>query len=169
MHTFTEIVDRCAAFTLETLRQTEMSIVAELQISSSTSLVKSLQMLQLQKAISAVGMFSMFEASLQDGLGCKDGFLEAKTILEREGETLLVQRLSDFRLAINVLKHGQGRSFEELVKKTIDLPFKINQQDNFFCEGDLSEVSTLIEVDDAFVRNCAHVIYEVSAVINRNL
>jgi hypothetical protein len=37
-------------------------------------------MLQLQKAISAVGMFSLFEAMLQDGLECSDGFREAHAI-----------------------------------------------------------------------------------------
>ena len=37
----------------------------------------------------------------------------------------------------------------------------------FFAEGDVSEVSTLIEVDDAFVLRCAEVIRDISDVIRR--
>lgn len=167
MHTFTELVDRCSAFTLDALSQAERKLEEDLQNSAATSLVKSLQMVQLQKAILAVGMFSMFEAILQDGLGCKDGFIEAKEILRCEDETVLYKRFSDLQLAINVLKHGRGHSYDELVKN-IELPFRIKQPyEVFFCEGDVSEVSTLIEVDDAFVRNCAQVICEVSSIIKR--
>ena len=125
-------------------------------------------MVQLQKAISTVGMFSMFEAILQDGLGCEDGFREAKVILERENEMSLKERFSDLQLAINVLKHGRGYSYEQLVKKSAELPFKIKQPDEmFFYEGDVSEVVTLILVDDAFVMNCVQVIQDVSTAIKK--
>lgn len=168
MHTFTELVDRCTTFTLYALSEAEKKLVEELQNSAATSLVKSLQMVQLQRAISAVGMYSMFEAILQDGLGCKDGFKEAKNILDRTGEISLKDRLSDLQLAINVLKHGRGRSYDELIAKSAELSFRIKQPgEHFFCEGDVSEVSTLIEVDDAFVRSCAEVISAVSVAIKK--
>lgn len=167
MHTFTELADRCAEFTLDALNQAETRLAEELHAGAATPLVKSIQILQLQRAILAVGMFSMFEAILQDGLDCKDGFIEAKKILRSEDETLLNKRFSDFQLAINVLKHGRGHSYNELIR-SLELPFRIKQPNEvFFCEGDVSEVSTLIEVDDAFVRNCAQVIYEVSGIIKR--
>lgn len=86
MHSFTELVDRCATFTLETLRAANEKTVNALQASGATSLVKTLQMIQLQKAILAVGMFSLFEASLQDGLKCRNGFGEAAKVLDDEGE-----------------------------------------------------------------------------------
>lgn len=53
-----------------------------LQTSAAMRLVKALQMFQLQKAISAVGIFLLFEAMLQDGLECSDGFREAEEILK---------------------------------------------------------------------------------------
>jgi hypothetical protein len=168
MHTFTELVDRCTVFTLDALNEAKRKLVDELQASAATSPVKSLQVVQLQKAISAVGMFSMFEAILQDELSCKNGFLKAKEILAHEGEIVLSERFNDLQLAINVLKHGRGRSYNELAAKSSGLPFRIKQPgEYFFCEGDVSEVATLIEVDDAFVRGCAQVINEVSVVINR--
>lgn len=42
-------------------------------------------MLQLQKSIYAVGLFSIFEAHLQCGLRCQNGFKEAKKRLEDAG------------------------------------------------------------------------------------
>jgi hypothetical protein len=168
MHSFTELIDRCTTFTLETLREANERTIEALQTSSATSLVKTLQMIQLQKAILAVGMFSIFEASLQEGLSCSNGFGEAKKILDNEGELDMKERFDDLFLAVNVLKHGRGYSYDALVAKADVLPFRIKLPDeSFFSEGDVSEVSTLIEVDDAFVQLCGNVISDVSEVVRR--
>ncbi len=168
MHSFTELVDRCATFTLETLREANERTIEALETSGATSLVKTRQMIKLQKAILAVGMFSIFEANLQDGLGCTNGFAEAKKILDDKGELNAKERFDDLYLAINVLKHGRGRSYDALVAKAKTLPFRIKLPDeSFFFEGDISEVSTLVEVDDAFVQHCGNVISDVSEVIRR--
>lgn len=168
MHSFTELIDHCATFTLEALREANERTVDALQRSGATSLVKTLQMIQLQKAILAVGMFSLFEASLRDSLNCGSGFNEAAKALGEEGEHDLKERFDDLVLAINVLKHGRGRSYSALVAKAKTLPFRVKLPgESFFFEGDVSEVSTLIEVDDAFVQRCGDVINEVSEVIRR--
>ncbi|MFL9928638.1 hypothetical protein P0D88_05040 [Paraburkholderia sp. RL18-103-BIB-C] len=110
----------------------------------------------------------MFEAILQDGLNCTDGFREAAQILDNEGEAALKERFEDLQMAINVLKHGKGRSYNALVAKAGNLRFRMKMPDEaFFAEGDVTEVSTLIEVDDAFVLRCAEVIRVVSDVIRR--
>lgn len=168
MHNFTELVDSCTNFTLETLREVNERTIEALQTSSATSLVKTLQMIQLQKAILAIGMFSIFEANLQEGLNCRNGFDEAKKILADEGELYMKERFDDFSQAINVLKHGRGRSYDALAAKAETLPFKIKLLDeSFFFEGDVSEVLTLVEVDDAFVQRCSSVISDVSGIIRR--
>ena len=168
MQGFAELVDQCAAFTLDAVREANERTIEALQTSGATSLVKALQTMQLQKAILAVGMFSMFEASMQDGLNCKDGFGEVAGILAREESLALLERFGDLCLAINVLKHGRGRSYEALVTKAANLPFRVRMPgEAFFFEGDVSEVSTLIEVDDGFVLSCAEVIREVSQTIRR--
>ncbi len=126
-------------------------------------------MISLQKAILAVGMFSQFEASLQDGLNCSDGFKEAQKILAEDGNIVLMQRFSDHYLAVNVLKHGRGRSYDALVARASDLPFRVKLPgEAFFFEGDVSEVSTLVEADDAFVISCAEVIREVSDAVSKS-
>jgi hypothetical protein len=168
MHSFTELVDRCTAFTLDTLRETNDKTIEQLQQSGATSLVKTLQMVNLQKTILAVGMFSIFEANLQEKLSCSNGFSEAKKILENEGELELKECFDDLCLAINVLKHGYGRSYDSLVAKAQSLPFRIKLPgESFFFEGNLSEVSTLIEVNDEFVQHCSKVISDVSKLIER--
>ncbi|MFA5215968.1 hypothetical protein [Sulfuricurvum sp.] len=168
MHSFTDLVDRCTTFTLETLREANERTIEALQTSSATSLVKTLQMIQLQKAILAIGMFSIFEAKLQDCLNCYNGFSEAKNILADQGELHMKERFNDLYLAVNVLKHGRGGSYDALVTKAESLPFRIKLPDeSFFLEGDASEVFTLIKVDDAFVQHCSSVISDVSGVIRR--
>lgn len=168
MHQFNELVDRSTAFTLNALREVNERTVEALQHSGATSLVKTLQMIQIQKVAFAVGMFSIFEAALQDGLNCSDGFKEAMRILDDEGELVLKQLLNELCLAVNVLKHGRGRSYDALVAKASLLPFRVKLPgERFFCEGDVSEVSTLIEVDDSFVQSCADVIRKVSVEIKK--
>jgi hypothetical protein len=120
-------------------------------------------MIQLQKAIIAIGMFSLFDSILQEGLSCRNGFEKAKTILVQNGKINLYYRFNDFICAINVLKHGRGKSYDTLVEKSGLLPFRIKlPRESFFDEGDITEVSTLIEVDDKFVLNCAELIEQVS-------
>src|SRR5262249_7533887 len=97
MHTFTELVARCTAFTLAALKEASERTADALQTSAATPLVKTLQMLQLQKAILAVGMFSLFEANLQGGLNCSDGFRAATDILDRERQTVLKERFNEER------------------------------------------------------------------------
>ncbi|HRN46449.1 MAG TPA: hypothetical protein PKW69_00335 [Niabella sp.] len=165
---FDDLAYRSTSFTLNALEELNSKIMDELQTSASTISVKNLQMIQLQKAIIAIGMFSLFESILQTGLNCRNGFEEAKKVLFQCGKTELHSRFEDFISAINVLKHGKGRSYNDLVTKSNTLPFKIKLPDeNFFDEGDVSEISTLVEVNDKFVLDCAELIEQVSKEIRR--
>lgn len=167
MHAFPELIDRCTAFTLQALEEAQGRTIESLQTSGATTLVKTLQMVQLQKVVSAVGMFSIFDALLQDRLECTDGFKEADAILDCAGAVRLKEHFGLLKLAINVLKHGEGRSYNELLGKAA-LPFNMKKPgEDFFDEGDVSEVQTLIEVDDAFVINCSTTIRAVTEVIQK--
>lgn len=166
MHDFSDLVRRGIAFNLSALEVARTQVIDAMQTSAATPLVKAAQMIQLQKAIYAVGMFSMFDAILQDRLQCVDGFKEVGVLLEANGASQLKERFADLQLAINVLKHGKGRSYDALVQKAADLPFRIKLPgEAFFDEGDVAEVSTLVEVDDAFLLLCAEVIHEVSVSV----
>lgn len=168
MHRFADLVDGCTALTLRSLGEVSEKVLAELEHSGATRLVVALQTVQLQKAIVAVGMFSMFEATLQNGLNYANGFREADEILRQSGEDGLRARFSDLLLAINVLKHGRGPSYDKLVSKADSLSFRVKLPgEGFFSEGDVSEVWTLVEVDESFLLGCSDVIREVSEAIGR--
>ena len=169
MHSFPELIDRCTIFTLGALKEVEKKTLEALQTSKATSLVKTLQMIRLEKAILAVGIFSLFEAILQDRLKCSDGFVEAKNILKHEGDSILLSRFIDLELAINALKHGRGRSYNALVEKdggSLNASVK-SASDHFFDEGDVSEISTLIDVDEKFLYSCVEIISQVSGAIRK--
>jgi len=168
MHEFTELIYRCTSFSLDSLNRANDEIIKEMESSSETILVKNLQMINLHRAILAVGMFSIFEAHLQDNLNCENGFSEAKKILNQAGEKDIQECFNYLILAVNVLKHGRGRSYDELLKRSNQLPFRVKLQDEYvFDEGDVSEISTLVEVNDAFVELCSKSIEEVSNVVRQ--
>lgn len=170
MHSFSELVNLSCRFTLANLKEVEGNIMEELQTSAATPLVKALQMTRLVKVIFAVGVFSIFEAHLQNSLNCKNGFKEAKKILLQAGDTILSEQFSDIVLAINALKHGKGVSYNALIGKcggTLTSQVK-HPSDHFFDEGDLSEVSTLVDVDEKFIERCVEVIEKVLITIQAN-
>ncbi|MGR6808235.1 hypothetical protein ACU6VI_18285 (plasmid) [Sphaerotilus natans] len=153
--------------TLNALDVAWKSTADELQNSAGTCRIKGLQMVQLQKAISAVGMFAMFDAEIQKRLQCKDGFAEANQRLAAAGNAELRDLFFRLQQAVNVLKHGRGRSYDALVAVADKLPFRVKLPDeDFFNEGDVSEISTMIEVNDAFVQLCVDVINQVTTALN---
>jgi hypothetical protein len=161
-------VNRSTNFALVTLKQAEDEVIEALQTSGATRQVKNLQMIQLHRAVIAVGIFSLFESIVQDRLECDNGFVAVRECLECEGEVDLGKLFSLFVYAINVLKHGRGRSYDALVAMGTDLPFRIRRPgEDFFFEGDVSEVATLVEVDDRFVRECTDLITQVTGVITK--
>jgi len=169
MHSFSELIGNCAGFTLSALKEVEDKSIEALQTSGATPPVKALQMVRLEKVILAVGIFSMFEAILQDRLNCKNGFAEAKSILKQSSNTELLSRFSDLELAINALKHGRGRSYHALIAKNGgSLNSRIKPPDeHFFLEGDVSEITTLIDVNDNFIHSCVEIIKQVSEEIEK--
>ena len=129
MHPFSDLIESSALMALSALNSTQQQIHSELQTSARTPLVKTLQAVALSKTVLAVGIFSIFEALLQDGLKCTDGFREASAILDAEGETALREAFGGLILVINVLKRGHGRSYQTLAAKVSTLSSLSNSPD----------------------------------------
>ena len=82
MHAFdTDLLPMCVHFTLSHSRAVQARVHEELQTSARTPLVKALQMLRLQRAILATGMFSLFESVLQGQTGWDQPFTRLKEYL----------------------------------------------------------------------------------------
>lgn len=165
MHEFDDLICRSTSFTLNALKKLEN----EIKISDpSINHIKSLQMIQLQKSIIVIGLFSLSESILQNRLNCSNGFKTSKSILKKTGKLDLLDRFNDFYCAINVLKHGEGKCYNYLLERQKTLPFKVKKPDeDFFSEGDVSEVSTLIKVDNKFVLDCAELIKDFFSEIKK--
>jgi hypothetical protein len=128
-----------------------------------------LRLIRLQGAVLSIGMFSLFESLLQTHMGWPQPFDQLPKYLKDHKEDALANVFGDYQLAVNVLKHGRGRSYDQLLAKSANLEFKIKPEGGpFFHEGDVSEVDILIDVDDRFVRGCAALIERVSSVLRSN-
>ncbi len=162
MHNFNELIQYSTSFNLTSINKETKNLYRNLTTNANTSNIKMLQMIELQKVIISIGMFSMFDAIVQNELNCKNGFKRINEILIDKNEIELQNSFQDLSMAINVLKHGKGRSYESLLKRIDSLKFKIKKYDEiFFDEGDISELNTLIKVDDEFVLYCSDVIHKV--------
>tara|TARA_B100000678_G_C17994081_1_gene416171 strand:- start:51 stop:581 length:531 start_codon:yes stop_codon:yes gene_type:complete len=157
------LIEGCVA-SMKTLIEDTRVQIEELMKTHPTSVhIKNLQSLNLQYAVTAVGIFSIFEADLQRELEADDGFRAVRALLIERDESELLERFDLFKHAINVLKHGAGRSYDALRQFDGSLPFLLKSSDQeSFDEGDCTEIDTLILADDEFVSNCAEIVYQVS-------
>jgi hypothetical protein len=164
--TDTELLTACADFTLQHTHEAEQQTFKELETSGATRLVNALRIFRLQRAILSVGMFSMFEALLQSKLNWTQPFAQLDNYLRKHGKPELASAFTDYRLAVNVLKHGEGKSHKELLARADKLEFKVRAPgDHFHEEGDVSDVGILIDADDNFVHRCAELVEAASEVI----
>ncbi|HGN1011813.1 TPA: hypothetical protein ACKR1B_002739 [Pseudomonas aeruginosa] len=167
MHNFHELTNRCSAFTLQSLAMAQEHIISLLDLRGETILVKNMQAIQLQRVIFVVGMFSIFEANIQDRFNCKNGFKMIRDILNDKSEEGLRETFEYIYSAINALKHGRGRSYDFLLENYERLPFLIKKPgEEFFMEGDVSEVRSLVYVDDNFIRLCGDTIQKISNLLD---
>jgi hypothetical protein len=168
--TDTQLFSACATFTLQHTHEAEQETLKELETSGATRLVNALRVFRLQRAILAVGMFSMFEALLQSKLKWTEPFNQLDDCLRKHDKHHLAAAIIDYRLGVNVLKHGEGRSHQELLARAHELEFKVRADgDHFHGEGDVSDVGILVDVDDYFVRRCAELIEQASEAIGSAL
>ena len=161
MQRFIQIISESTESHIENSNRIEELVCAELQDSGATRLVITLQKIQWERAIFAIGMFSLFEAVIQNELKIEKGsaFKELKQELRRKNNLELNTKFEEFYYAINVLKHGKGDSYKKLLEKRNNLPFEITPADSVFRnEGDVSEIETLVYVDNKFLENCLSVI-----------
>lgn len=78
-----------------------------------------------------------------------------------------MERFTDVELAINVLKHGKGRSYNILIAKgggTLKEKLKDFDLEEYE-ENDIAALTTQIDVNDEFIYKCIDLITEISELI----
>jgi hypothetical protein len=139
-----------------------------LQRDGKTSRVIVARMMTMRATIVATGTISVFEALLQQSLGWSDPFACLDRHLRDQGLDDLADRFLDYRDAVNVLKHGAGRSHDRLLARTDRLEFSVRAlHQPFHDEGDISEVGTLVRADTEFVRSCGRLVADVAEALRR--
>jgi len=163
---------KCAIYSeLFQISTNEDDIIAELQVSGATVLVNALRIQQVRRELLPVGLFSIYEALIQNEFHFDNPFAQMLLLLNEE-HGALATRFTAYWKAINVLKHGKGRSHAYLLEHADELEFRVKENsDEFFCEGDISEVWSLIDVDRAFVESCLEIVnltYEIVSTKHHN-
>lgn len=111
-----------------------------------TVLCNALRHCTVELEVLAVGVFSLFESRNEERLSKEKRFENLSNKIRESGEVELGDRLWQFYLAVNVLKHGRGPSYNKLVEMH-GLPFEVKMPGlAFFDEGDISEPEGLINV-----------------------
>lgn len=167
MHAYSDLVQSMIHSASSELENRDTQALTELENGAETHHIKTLQQNNLHRTVLAIGVLSLFEARLQDELGAKKGFEGAKAVLKASGEIALLEEFDIYIKAINVLKHGRGCSYDYLVARRDKLPFNVkNIDESFFDEGDVGEVSTLVEVNRLFMMGCVDVVSKVAQTLN---
>lgn len=149
----------------------EKECVETLETSVATVYINGLRLAKVQNVCMIVGAFGLLEAEVSTLDAYRDARKPLQALisqLERDGKERLARRLWVLVKAVNVLKHGEGRSYSSLLGIQ-DRPSYLRvkaRPDDFFCEGDVSEVPTLVDVDSAFVAAAVDVLSEVLEAID---
>lgn len=119
------------------------------EVGGQTVFVNGLRITTVEIEVAVVGVFSLFEARMQPNFPKGPFFKQLRTHLINAGQPALADQVHHYYLAVNVLKHGRGPSYEEL-REVTNLPFVIKQlEDIFFNEGDITEPEGLIDITAA--------------------
>jgi len=146
--------------TASSFRRESDDVMYLLKDDGSSAVVDAARMTQMRLVMIAVGGFSMLEGTLEQTREWTAPFRELDQQLRARGLNSVADDFMTYRLAINVLKHGYGDSYEQLLRRD-NVPFRVKPCDeNFFEEGDIGEIPGLVLVDDDFVHSCARVIEE---------
>ncbi|WP_298808413.1 hypothetical protein [uncultured Sphingomonas sp.] len=160
------LIERAVDFTMQHADEAEARAVENLQTGAANRDINALRMVSMQRSIVAIGAIQAFEGVLQQHKGWGDTFGKLDRHLRATGYDELADRFVDYRDAINVLKHGHGRSYERLLAKRAALPFTVKDRGQpFFDEGDVSEGLRLVDANRDFVCQCSAIIKEIAAVL----
>lgn len=154
-HSSWQLIVSTMQTTVALFRRERDKTIALLENDGSSRIVNFARSDQMRMVMVAVGGFSMLEGILEQTRGWSSPFKRLDQELRAKGHISIADEFLDFRLAVNVLKHGSGDSYKRLLIRE-NLPFRVKMDDeHFFNEGDVSEIPSLVLVDDDFVYSCA--------------
>lgn len=134
-------------------------IYAALETSGATRLLSGIDICNSQVALTLVGVFSVYESRLQTAIGGAKPIEDLINRLESAGCAVDAAELDDYRLAVNVLKHGVGTSHTKLLARRSRLPFPIQANvGELAVEGDVCPPSDLVIISAEHLVQCCDLI-----------
>lgn len=134
-------------------------IFAALETSGATHLLSSIDVCNSQVALSLVGVFSVYESRLQTAVGADKPIDDLIKRLEIAGHVADALAVDEYRLAVNVLKHGVGASHKKLLLRRTRLPFQVQAYaGELAVEGDVCPPSDLVIVSAEHLEQCCDLI-----------
>ncbi len=107
--------------------------------SGSDTQVKELHDATVALELAAVDIFSVFEARMQHHFRRGPFSRKLETLLLESNKTDLADRIHQYYLAINVLKHGKGASYRELLKAPSTL-FVVKQTEHIIADEEQAPI-----------------------------
>lgn len=164
-----ELVARAVRSFLRSIKEDQDRLYEVGRHSASNSLVIGFRLVTMRCAVAGIGAISILESMLQDTYDWQRPFEALNDHLRRHGLHEIADRFQDFRAAVNVLKHGRGRSYDGLQRQGRELAFRVKPPDEpCFEEGDVAEIATLVEVNPEFLRNCSEIIEEIVTALKEH-
>jgi len=145
-------------------------ISAALETSGATHLLSSIDICNAQVALSLVGLFSVFESRLRTAVGGDKPIDDLIKRLNSACHTADALAVDDYRLAVNVLKHGVGPSHKKLIKRAAALPFQVQEYaGGLASEGDVCPPSDLVIVSTEHLDQCCDLIERTWAFVQSEI
>ena len=134
-------------------------IFAALQTSGATRLLSGVDICNSQVALSLVGVFSIYDSRLQNAIGGDKPIDDLINRLASNGRAAEAAALDDYRLVVNVLKHGVGSSHTKLLERKARLPFRVQAYvGELAAEGDVCPPSDLVIISTEHLEQCCDLI-----------
>lgn len=162
-------IDTLVAAGRSTARQMQAvldELFEALQTSGATRLLSGVDICHTQLATSSVGVFSIYESRLQSGFGWGNPFDEVMKRVNAAGHCHEAKQFDNYRLAINVLKHGTGKSHNKLLDRHDQLEFEVQKVfGDLNQEGDVCPPSDLVVVSVQFLERCCDLVEQTWKVV----
>ena len=166
---FPELIFTALEGAVDEAQAMETCCIEELEESAATRFINGIRLARVQNICMVVSAFGILEAEIQRVKGYGKPFSELINEFRTGDNKDLADRIEIFVKAINTLKHGYGKSHDYLLRYREDLSFDVKERfEDFFLEGDISEVPTLIDITSQFLNGFLESMKEITRAIDDN-
>lgn len=162
----TELATMIPLVTLPFVEVASQRFLKELSFFGNTAPINGLVLWNLAYSAVAIGTWHMYEHFATESLGRQNPIKWIISKLQMEGKVELANELETCRLAINVLKHGRGPSYDRLRRQPnlTKMHLRITEDEDW--EGVVGANPVLLDFNEDFIFAMARSVKAAQEVIN---